>query len=131
MKGDQSIHQMSVRALVLARRTYSRLKADGTYETWPETIDRVVRHQAWLWAQACHGAFSMADELGMTRPAAVTTVTPNGTLSDVFEHPTKPQAVLVRFRVAPGPTSSSIDLRMAVRPISSLRSISSNATADL
>ena len=89
-------------------------------------------------AQARHGAFSMADELGMTRPAAVTTIKPSGTLSkvmdctegmhrpvgkylfnhiefgqlsplpqklaqagyEVFDHPTKPQAVLVRFPVA-------------------------------
>ena len=88
--------------------------------------------------QARHGAFGMADELGMTRPAAVTTVKPSGTLSkvmdctegvhrplgryvfnhvefsqlsplpeqlaaagyDVREHPTKSQAVLVRFPVA-------------------------------
>ena len=89
-------------------------------------------------AQARHGAFSMADELGMPRPAAVTTIKPSGTLSkimdctegmhrplgkhlfnhiefsqmsplpqklaeagyDVFDHPTKPEAVLVRFPVA-------------------------------
>ena len=43
---------MSVRAAVLARRTYNRPKDDGTYETWSETIDRVIRHQAWLWARA-------------------------------------------------------------------------------
>ena len=43
---------MSTRAKVLARRTYSRLKEDGTYESWEETIDRAIRHQAWLWARA-------------------------------------------------------------------------------
>ena len=43
---------MSIRAQILARRTYHRLKDDGGYETWIETIDRVIRHQAWLWAGA-------------------------------------------------------------------------------
>ncbi len=43
---------MSTRAAILARRTYSRLKDDGTYESWSETIDRTIRHQAWLWARA-------------------------------------------------------------------------------
>ena len=43
---------MSPRAAILARRTYSRLKDDGAYESWFETIDRAIRHQAWLWARA-------------------------------------------------------------------------------
>lgn len=43
---------MSPRAAILARRTYNRLKDDGTYESWSETIDRTIRHQAWLWARA-------------------------------------------------------------------------------
>lgn len=47
---------MSTRAAILARRTYSRPKDDGTYESWSETIDRTIRHQAWLWARArSHG----------------------------------------------------------------------------
>ena len=43
---------MSARAMVLIRRTYNRPKDGGAYETWAETIDRVIRHQAWLWARA-------------------------------------------------------------------------------
>jgi ribonucleoside-triphosphate reductase len=43
---------MSTRAEVLARRTYSRKKDDGAYESWTEIIDRVTRHQAWLWGRA-------------------------------------------------------------------------------
>ena len=43
---------MSTRAAILARRTYCRLKDDGAYESWFETIDRTIRHQAWLWARA-------------------------------------------------------------------------------
>ena len=46
------MHDMTTRAAILARRTYSRPKPDGTYEAWPEIIDRVIRHQAWLWARA-------------------------------------------------------------------------------
>ena len=48
---------MSVRAEILARRTYNRPKTDGTYETWSETIDRVVRHQAWLWARTVRSRY--------------------------------------------------------------------------
>jgi ribonucleoside-triphosphate reductase len=46
--------QPSVRANVLTRRTYNRPKNDaGTiFETWTETIDRVIEHQRWLWERA-------------------------------------------------------------------------------
>lgn len=37
---------------MLTRRTYNRPKDDGTYETWDETVDRVIGHQAWLWGRA-------------------------------------------------------------------------------
>lgn len=40
------------RAEVVTRRTYSRPKEDGTYETWEETVDRVIGHQRWLWMRA-------------------------------------------------------------------------------
>ncbi len=49
---SESVADMSTRAAILARRTYNRLKDDGTYESWSETIDRTIRHQAWLWARA-------------------------------------------------------------------------------
>lgn len=41
-----------IRAKVVARRTYSRPKEDGTFETWEEICDRVIRHQNWLWERA-------------------------------------------------------------------------------
>lgn len=41
-----------IRAEVVTRRTYSRPKEDGTYETWEETVDRVIEHQEWLWDRA-------------------------------------------------------------------------------
>lgn len=42
----------SARADIVARRTYSRLKDDGHYETWTEVVDRVTSHQLWLWERA-------------------------------------------------------------------------------
>lgn len=43
---------MSARAEAVYRRTYSRPKPDGSRETFPETIDRVIEHQRWLWERA-------------------------------------------------------------------------------
>ncbi|GAB5503452.1 ribonucleoside-triphosphate reductase, adenosylcobalamin-dependent [Pyruvatibacter sp.] len=44
----------SVRAQVITRRTYNRpLNDEGTeFETWEDTIDRVISHQQWLWERA-------------------------------------------------------------------------------
>jgi adenosylcobalamin-dependent ribonucleoside-triphosphate reductase len=47
----------SVRAEVITRRTYSRPGsisdyASGEFETWEETIKRVIAHQKWLWERA-------------------------------------------------------------------------------
>ena len=41
-----------VRADVVKRRTYSRPKEDGTYESWADIVDRVINHQEWLWLRA-------------------------------------------------------------------------------
>ena len=41
----------SVRAQVITRRTYNRPTETG-YETWEQTVDRVIAHQKWLWARA-------------------------------------------------------------------------------
>lgn len=41
-----------VRAEIVTRRTYARPKEDGNFETWDETVDRVIGHQAWLWNRA-------------------------------------------------------------------------------
>ena len=38
----------SLRAQLIARRTYQRPKKDG-FESWEETVDRVIQHQRWLW----------------------------------------------------------------------------------
>lgn len=45
---------VSTRAQVITRRTYNRPKNDeGTvFETWEETVDRVIEHQRFLWERA-------------------------------------------------------------------------------
>lgn len=48
------LHLMSTRAQVILRRTYNRpLNDEGTvFETWSQTLDRVINHQQWLWERA-------------------------------------------------------------------------------
>lgn len=45
---------VSTRAQVITRRTYSRpLNGEGTeFETWEQTVDRVISHQKFLWERA-------------------------------------------------------------------------------
>lgn len=52
----------SARAQIITRRTYNRpLDEDGTvFETWAQTVDRVVRHQKWLWERAQKRAINFA-----------------------------------------------------------------------
>jgi ribonucleoside-triphosphate reductase len=50
-------HQPSIRADVIFQRSYSRPAeiseyATGSYESFEETIDRVIAHQKWLWERA-------------------------------------------------------------------------------
>ena len=46
--------EMSVRAYATARRSYNRPldEAETVFETWEQTVDRVIDHQAWLWERA-------------------------------------------------------------------------------
>ena len=46
--------QFSTRANVVTRRTYNRpLDDDGKiFETWEQTVDRVMEHQKWLWERS-------------------------------------------------------------------------------
>lgn len=50
-------HKVSARAEILTRRTYNRnLNDEGTiFETWTQTVDRVIGHQEWLWKRAAKG----------------------------------------------------------------------------
>lgn len=45
---------VSTRAQVVTRRTYNRpLNSEGTvFESWEETVDRVIQHQRFLWERA-------------------------------------------------------------------------------
>lgn len=45
---------VSTRAQVITRRTYNRpLNAEGTvFETWEQTVERVIAHQRFLWCRA-------------------------------------------------------------------------------
>lgn len=44
----------STRAQIITRRTYNRpLNAEGTeFETWDQTVERVLSHQQWLWERS-------------------------------------------------------------------------------
>lgn len=44
----------SLRAQLITRRTYNRPTDDSgkNFETWQETVSRVIGHQAWLWKRA-------------------------------------------------------------------------------
>ena len=55
---------LDTRAQVVTRRTYNRpLNKEGTqFETWEQTIDRVIEHQHWLWERA-KGAHLQPNEL--------------------------------------------------------------------
>ena len=46
--------QPSTRAQVITRRTYNRPTSDDgkQFESWEETVARVIDHQAWLWERA-------------------------------------------------------------------------------
>ena len=46
----------SLRAQVITRRTYNRPLEEGGFESWEQTVDRVIGHQAWLWERATPGA---------------------------------------------------------------------------
>jgi ribonucleoside-triphosphate reductase (formate) len=41
----------SLRAQVITRRTYNR-PTDTGFESWQNTVDRVIQHQAWLWSRS-------------------------------------------------------------------------------
>lgn len=42
----------TIRAQITALRTYHRPKQDGGLETWEDVVDRVIKHQQWLWERA-------------------------------------------------------------------------------
>lgn len=42
----------SLRADIITRRTYCRELGNGDFENWAEVVDRVIKHQEWLWQRA-------------------------------------------------------------------------------
>lgn len=59
------------RADIVYKRTYSRPHEDGTFETWEETIARVIDHQAWLWERAKGSDLNEAENLELEELRAV------------------------------------------------------------
>jgi ribonucleoside-triphosphate reductase (formate) len=61
----------SLRAQLITRRTYNRPTDDTgkNFETWEQTVDRVIGHQKWLWERAQGGTVSAPfwDELNELR----------------------------------------------------------------
>lgn len=55
---------ISTRANIITRRTYNRPtnEAATTFETWPQTVDRVISHQRWLWERARGKALEQKQE---------------------------------------------------------------------
>ena len=53
-----------VRSDVIIRRTYNRPKDDGTFESWEETVDRVINHQEWLWSDRDVGQLQLVGRRG-------------------------------------------------------------------
>jgi len=64
MDNSKTTHQPSTRASVITRRTYNRpLDNSGhRFESWPETIERVIDHQRWLWERQLERALSDVEE---------------------------------------------------------------------
>lgn len=70
---------ISTRAQIVTRRTYNRPKEEGGFESWEETVDRVIDHQKWLWERAKksqltnseHGELADLRKLMLERKATV------------------------------------------------------------
>lgn len=54
---------VSTRAHIVTRRTYNRPidEANGIFETFEQTIDRVIKHQRWLWRRAKGQSLGVAE----------------------------------------------------------------------
>lgn len=54
----------STRAQVITRRTYNRPidEAGSVFETWEQTVDRVIDHQSWLWDRAKDASLDLSEE---------------------------------------------------------------------
>lgn len=61
---QQSNKNPSTRASVITRRTYNRPLDDSGdfFETWGQTVDRVIDHQRWLWERQIERELSPKEE---------------------------------------------------------------------
>ena len=52
----------SLRSQLLVRRTYNRPLDDSgkVFETFEQTVDRVIGHQKWLWERAKKGSLAVS-----------------------------------------------------------------------
>ena len=59
------MRNQSMRSRVVTRRTYNRpIDSEGkTFETWPETVSRVMDHQQWLWERSLGRELSVDEML--------------------------------------------------------------------
>jgi ribonucleoside-triphosphate reductase len=55
------MNEISARAEIITKRTYNRPKEDGSFESWNETVDRVIGHQKWLWERAKHSKLNKTE----------------------------------------------------------------------
>lgn len=55
--------KQSLRSQLIARRTYNRPldEAGKVFETWEQTVDRVIAHQKWLWQRADNGQGNVSE----------------------------------------------------------------------
>ena len=62
------MNPMELRSEIVYRRTYSRpLNNEGTeFETWEQTIERVIDHQRWLWERAQDMELSMEQHMELS-----------------------------------------------------------------
>lgn len=71
MSNAATAYEPSIRAQVVTRRTYNRPldESGAVFETWADTVDRVIMHQRWLWERAKGSRLSpdQRDELGALR----------------------------------------------------------------
>jgi len=54
-------NEPSLRSQLITRRTYSRPldEAGVVFENWPQTVDRVIGHQSWLWERVSKNEMGM------------------------------------------------------------------------
>ena len=57
----------TTRSKIIFRRTYNRIKDDGTYETFQETINRCIEHQRFLWERQINKKLDITQEYELTQ----------------------------------------------------------------